>query len=127
MRAIKTNVTRRVTVPHLIHLILLGLAMVAVAVADVFLKRATADGDLNATLRSPWLIGAVALYLFQIGVFMFAFLDGWKLSLIGTLQIALYAFVVVAASVLLFRETLSTRQVIGLGLALGGAILVSAA
>ena len=111
--------------PHWIHMVFLGLAMIAVAVADVFLKRATAAGDLNAALRSPWLVGAVALYLFQIGVFMFAFLDGWKLNLIGSLQIALYDCVVLAASLLLFREPISSRQMIGLALALGGALLIT--
>ncbi len=107
------------------HLTLLGLAMAAVAVADVFLKRAAAGGDLHAALRSPWMIAAILLYLFQIAVFTFAFLAGWKLSLIGALQIALYACIVVGAGLLLFRETLSLRQMVGLGLAVGGVILVS--
>lgn len=110
---------------QLAHLTLLGLAMVAVAVADVFLKRAAEAGDLQATLRSPWMVGAVLLYLFQIAVFTFAFLAGWKLSLIGAVQIALYACIVVGAGLLMFRETLSLRQMIGLGLAVGGIILVS--
>ncbi len=107
------------------QLTLLALAMVAVAVADVFLKRAASAGDLHATLTSPWMIGAVLLYHFQIVVFTFAFLAGWKLSLIGSLQIALYACVVVGAGLFLFRETLSVRQMIGLGLAVGGVVLVS--
>jgi drug/metabolite transporter (DMT)-like permease len=124
--ALKSLMKRRPTLMHFTNLLLLGLAMVAVAIADVFLKHATVAGDLNATLRSPWLIGAIALYLFQIAVFTFAFLAGWKLSLIGSLQIVLYACVVVGAGLLLFRETLSLQQVIGLGLALSGAILVSA-
>lgn len=110
---------------QIIHLTLLGLAMVAVAVADVFLKRAAETGDLQATLRSPWMVGAVLLYLFQIGVFTFAFLAGWKLSLIGALQIGLYACIVVGAGLLMFGETLSLRQMVGLGLAVGGIILVS--
>jgi len=111
--------------PPLAHYLLLGLAMIAVAVADVFLKHATLTGDLAATLRSPWFAGAVALYLFQIAVFTIAFLDGWQLSLLGIVQVALYAGVVVAAGLLMFQESLSVRQMLGLGLALSGVILVS--
>lgn len=57
--------------------LLVGLAVVAVAVADVFLKKATAQNDLSAALRSPWFWGAVGLYLLQIGFFTYAFVSCW--------------------------------------------------
>ncbi len=106
------------------HGLLVGLAVVAVAVADVLLKKATATHDLGAALRSPWFGGAVALYLLQIGFFAYAFASGWKLSVLGALQTALYGIIVVIAGVVIFRETLTPAQVVGVLLALGGVALI---
>jgi drug/metabolite transporter (DMT)-like permease len=103
----------------------IGLAVVAVAVADVLLKKATVHGDLAQAVRSPWLWGAVVLYLVQIGFFTYAFVAGWKLSIIGSLQAALYGLIVVAAGVLFYRETVTPVQVIGALLAVGGVVLIN--
>ena len=43
------------------------LAVMAVAVADVLIKKAATQGSLGSALRSPWLLGAVGLYLFHYG------------------------------------------------------------
>ncbi len=111
--------------PKLLQWAGIGVAVIAVAVADVLLKKATVHGSLNAALRSPWLWGAVGLYLLQIGVFVYAFFAGWKLSILGVLQTVLYGVIVVGASLLLYRETLAPLQLIGLALALGGAVLIN--
>jgi multidrug transporter EmrE-like cation transporter len=103
----------------------IGLAVMAVAVADVLLKKATVHGDLAQTVRSPWLWGAVVLYLVQIGFFTYAFVAGWKLSVIGSLQTVLYAVIVLAAGVLLYRETVTPVQIIGMLLAVGGVVLIN--
>ena len=65
---------------------LLILAVVSVAVADVFLKRAAIQGSLVLALKSPWLILAAGLYLLQVLLFTHIFVTGWKLSLVGSLQ-----------------------------------------
>jgi drug/metabolite transporter (DMT)-like permease len=101
------------------------MAVIAVAVADVLLKRASALDNLRAALSSPWLFCAIALYLFQIGFFIFAFHAGWKLSIIGALQTALYALIVLAAGVLLYHESLTRMQVVGILLAFGGVLLIN--
>jgi len=101
------------------------LAVIAVAVADVMLKRASVQGNLLAALRSPWLVTAVGLYMLQICFFTIAFIAGWKLSIIGALQTALYALIVLAAGVLLFNESLTRLQVIGIFLAFGGVVLIN--
>jgi drug/metabolite transporter (DMT)-like permease len=101
------------------------LAVLAVAVADVLLKRAATQGDLKAALGSPLLFWAVGLYLFQIGFFIIAFHAGWKLSIIGALQTALYALIVLAAGVLLFQESLTRLQMIGILLAFSGVLLIN--
>ena len=112
-------------VPKLTQLIIVGLAVVAVAVADVLLKKAAIHGNWTQAVRSPWLWGAVGLYLIQIGFFTYAFVSGWALSLIGALQTALYALIVLGAGVLLYRETLTPVQVVGVVLAVGGVVLIN--
>jgi drug/metabolite transporter (DMT)-like permease len=101
------------------------LAVMAVAVADVLLKKAALQSSLKGALSSPWLLCAIALYLFQIGFFVIAFQSGWKLSIIGALQTALYALIVLAAGVLLYHENLTRLQVIGMLLAFGGVLLIN--
>ena len=99
-------------------------AVMAVAIADVLIKKAATQGSLGVALRSPWLLGAVGLYLFQILVFLIAFHAGWKLSIIGVLQTALYALIVLTAGMLLYHESLSRLQLAGILLALIGVVLI---
>lgn len=101
------------------------LAVIAVAVADVFLKKATHQNDLSTALSSPWLFMAIGLYLLQIVIFTIAFVSGWKLSLIGALQTALYAVIVLVSGVLLYNESLTRLQLVGVLMAIGGVILIN--
>ncbi len=100
------------------------VAVTSVALADVLLKKAALAGNLTGVLRSPWLWGAIVLYLVQICIFTFAFISGWKLGVIGALQTALYALIVLTASVLFFREHLTSAQIVGVLMALGGVLLI---
>jgi drug/metabolite transporter (DMT)-like permease len=111
--------------PKTAEMVFLGAAIIAVAVADVLLKKAAMNGGLEGALRSPYLWGAIALYLFQIGFFTYAFVVGWKLSVVGALQTALYALIVVASGVLLYRESLSPQQLVGILLAIVGVVLIN--
>ena len=114
-----------ILIPKLTQGTVIILAVIAVAVADVLLKKAAGQGDLKAALSSLWLLCAIGLYLFQIGFFIVAFHHGWKLTIIGALQTALYALIVLAAGVLLYHESLTRQQVIGVLLAFGGALLIN--
>ena len=107
------------------HLGLLILAVLAIAVADVFLKRAATGKNLAEALTSPWMLGAVLLYLYQIIFLAYFFVTGWELSVVGTLQAAAYAIIVVAAGFFYFRETLSPVQILGLVMASAGSFLLS--
>lgn len=109
----------------LTQIAVIGVAVIAVALADVLLKKATVPGSLEQAVRSPWLWGAVGLYLLQIGFFTYAFISGWQLSHIGTLQTALYALIVLGAGVLFYRESLTPIQIIGIVLAIGGVVLIN--
>lgn len=68
---------------------------------------------------------AIGLYLLQIGFFTCAFVFGWKLSVLGALQTALYAVIVILAGVVFYRETLTPTQVLGMVFALGGTALIN--
>lgn len=117
--------TQNMLIPKLTQGTVIILAVIAVAIADVLLKRAAGQSNLKAVLSSPWLLCAVGLYLFQIGFFIIAFHAGWKLSIIGALQTALYALIVLAAGVLLYHESLTRLQVAGILLAFGGVVLIN--
>jgi drug/metabolite transporter (DMT)-like permease len=108
-----------------LYVALLLIAVAAVAVADVCLKRAALPGSLTLALRSPWTLAAAALYLLQVVLFVIVFVNGWKLSVVGLAQTALYAIVTLGAGVLLFGEVLSLKQTLGLGLAAAGVLLLS--
>jgi drug/metabolite transporter (DMT)-like permease len=107
------------------HVVLLLVAVSAVAVADVCLKQATRSGSLGQALRSPWTVAAAGLYLLQIVLFVVVFVSGWKLSVVGLLQTALYALVTLAAGLFLFGEALSTRQMAGLVLTGVGVLMLT--
>jgi len=92
-------------------LIFMILAVVSVAIADVFLKKAAINGNLWQALKSPWMIAAILLYLNQIVFFTYAFVRGWELSLIGSLQTALYAVVVLGTGIFFLRESLTAVQI----------------
>jgi len=104
---------------------LLFIAVLAVAVADVCLKRATLPGSLTHALRSPWTLAAIALYLTQVLLFVIVFVKGWKLSVVSLMQTSLYAVVTLGAGVLLFGEVLSFRQVLGVVFAIASVVLLS--
>lgn len=112
-------------IPKLAQALIMILAVMAVAVADILLKKAAAHGNWKDALSSPWLFGAVLLYFLQIGLFTIAFLANWKLSMVGALQTAFYALIVVAAGVLLYNESLSRIQVIGVLLTVSGVVLIN--
>jgi drug/metabolite transporter (DMT)-like permease len=108
-----------------LYVLLLLIAVAAVAVADVCLKQAALPGSLAHALRSPWTLAAVALYMMQVVLFVFVFVNGWKLSVVGMAQTALYAVVTLGAGILLFGEVLSLKQSLGLAFAVVGVLLLS--
>jgi len=111
--------------PKFLQSMLILLAVAAVAVADIFLKKATAHGNLFSAIRSPWMYLAIGLYLFQILFFTLAFAGGLKLSMMGAMQTALYGVIVLAAGAFLYKENLSPVQVAGIVMAFAGVVLIN--
>ncbi|MDQ3090010.1 MAG: hypothetical protein M3Q24_02565 [bacterium] len=108
----------------LINIFLL-LAVAAVAMADVFLKKASLGGSLMSALKSPWMIGAILLYLFHIFFFTYIFVSGKNLVGVGVMQTALYATIVLLAGFFIFNETLKPIEIVGMILAASGVVLMS--
>lgn len=109
----------------LAHIGLFVLAVAAVAIGDVCLKKASLAGSFTQALGSPWILAAIALYMYQIIFFTYVFVAGWHLSVVGMMQTVLYALIVLGVGVLYFKETLSTGQGIGITLAFAGVLLMN--
>lgn len=106
-------------------LILILLAVSAVAVADVCIKKAALEGSILGAMKNPWFLAAIALYLFQVFIFTSAFVFGWKLSIVGMLQTVSYAAIVLGSGVFIFHEHLTVLQWIGIVFAFGATILMN--
>jgi drug/metabolite transporter (DMT)-like permease len=117
--------TLPLVLPKLTQGLIIILAVVAVAVADIFIKKAAAPGNLKDTLHSPWLLAAVILYLLQIGLFTMAFIAKWELSIVGALQTALYGLIVLVGGVLLYDESLTRLQLLGILMSISGVVLIN--
>lgn len=111
--------------PKLLQISLIILAVIPIAVADSFLKKASTEGSLHRAIQSPWMIAALLLYLFQILFLTYIFITGWQLSLVGSLQTVFYVLVVLLAGIFIFRETLTLVQGVGVLFAVGGVILIN--
>src|SRR5687767_1852371 len=99
------------------YTLIVSIAVAAVALADVALKRATVVADGPAVARHPWLWVGVALYLVQIALFAYLLERGVNLSYIGVLQTVVYALIVLGASFFLFGERVTSLQAVGMTLA----------
>ena len=108
-----------------LQFVLIVLAVAAVAIGDVFLKKASLAGNFTRAVGSPWMMFAVVLYLYQIIFFTYVFVAGWRLSIVGMLQTVLYALIVLGAGVLYFKESLTAAQSLGMGLAFAGVVLMN--
>jgi drug/metabolite transporter (DMT)-like permease len=110
---------------NLFQTLLLVSAVSAVAVGDILLKKTQASGSFIKAVLSPWMLGAIILYLFQIAFFTYLFVSGVKLVHVGIMQTVFYALIVLLAGIFLFGESITAIQGIGIALALIGVILLN--
>lgn len=107
------------------YIILIG-SVLAISIADVFIKKAgVAVQSFGAIFRSPWFIAAGLLYIVQVIGFGYLLFSGARLSWVGIVQTILYALVVIGSGVLLFHESISLIQAIGIVFALIGLVLLN--
>ena len=105
-------------------IVMVGVA--AVAIADVLIKKIfLTSGSFWSKIKHPGMIGVVALYLLQIAIFAYVFHRKAELGIVGIIQTALYALIVIGSGVLFFNEHISVLQGIGIGLAILGVVLMN--
>ena len=105
---------------------LVAVAGAAVAVADSLIKRAAGNStSFSATLANPMMLLAVALYILQIALIAFVFVQHWDFTLVTFSQMLMYGVTVVFVSTIIFQERISPAHWVGLSLALAGAIIMS--
>lgn len=104
---------------------LILLAVVSVAVGDIFIKKAATGSSFIAALVSKWVFVGVLLYILQIVLFAWMFVKGWELSIVGIMQIVFYTLIVLVAGHLLFKEQLNAMQIFGIALAIVGIVIAN--
>ena len=107
------------------QILLVVVAVVSVAIGDVFIKKAAQHSTFLEAITDKWLLLGVLLYMVQIVLFTWMFVKGWNLSVVGSMQTVFYAAVVIGAGYFVFQERLNPAQVVGISLAFLGVIITN--
>lgn len=110
---------------NLIHVLAIILAGFAVGVADALIKKAAQEGSFVDVIKSGWMLPILLLYIAQVVFFIYVFVNKWQLGVVGIFQMAIYAITVLALGFFMFKESPSTIQLAGMGLALVGVFLMN--
>ena len=110
----------------LVEIGLIVLAAFAVGLADVIIKEDAFNvSHLSMAIKNPLTIAVVFLYCVQILIFSFLFVKKAELGIVGIVQTALYAIIVVASGILFFHEKITLIHMIGVVLAIIGVVLTN--
>jgi drug/metabolite transporter (DMT)-like permease len=102
------------------------VSVLAIAIADVCIKKAGVSiSSFKEVFSNPWFLVAIGLYILQVVGFAYLFFSGFKLTVVGIVQTALYALVIILSGVLIFGESVSLIQGIGIALAILGVVLIN--
>lgn len=101
------------------------LSGVASGVADALVKRASLGGSFISAFKNPFMLAAFTFYLIQIAFFVYVFRHGWKLGIVGAVQVVFFSLTAIAIGYFFFHESLSVIQSIGIALAIIGVILIN--
>lgn len=109
----------------LLNILIITTAVSSVALADVFIKKASSSGTLLSAFINPWMLLGLLLYLLQIVLFTWMFVKGWNLSMVGTMQTVLYAVIILGSSYFVFKESVTPLQIFGILLGFTGIIIAN--
>jgi len=110
---------------NLFRLVLIFLATLITIIADAIVKKISKDGSLTAVIKNPWMIAVYALYFLQILSAVYIFVHKGEFAIYTNLFVVFYSIFGVISGILLFQETLSIAQWIGIALALAGVVLIN--
>ena len=108
-----------------IQVLAIILAGVAVAIADMLIKKASLSGNYLSALKHPLMLLVLLLYLAQVIFFVYVFANNWQLGVVGNIQMVFYSIGVILLGAVVFGEQLSIIQYSGIALALIGVILIN--
>jgi multidrug transporter EmrE-like cation transporter len=101
-------------------------AVTSVGVADVLIKKIFLPRTTFFTdIKNPLMLAVIILYLVQIVIFAYIFDRKAELGIVGIIQTALYAIIVIGSGLLFFNEDISLVQGIGIGVAILGVVLMN--
>lgn len=101
------------------------LAGISVAIADALIKKTSSSSTIWLAFKNPWMIAILLLYLIQILFFVYVFMNHWNLSLVGNLQMVFYSIGVILIGLLIFGESITWIQGLGIVFALIGVVLIN--
>ncbi|MEK6899212.1 MAG: hypothetical protein AABW79_03900 [Nanoarchaeota archaeon] len=67
----------------------------------------------------------ILLYVAQVVFFVYVFMNGWNLGIVGNLQMVFYSIAVILIGLLAFGETITITQGVGILFALIGVVLIN--
>jgi drug/metabolite transporter (DMT)-like permease len=96
-----------------------------ITAADALIKKTSMTGNFHGALLNPWILVICGLYFIQILLAIYIFINQGELAVYGNLYIAFYSILMVLAGIIIFRENLTALQILGIILALLGAVLIN--
>jgi len=110
----------------LLEIVLIIIAVAAVSVGDVLTKKvAFHTEEFWTAIRNPLMLAVAGLYMVQIVVFLYVFVRKAELGIVGIIQTALYAIIVIGSGVLFFKEEITLIHGIGIVVAITGVVLMN--
>ena len=100
-----------------------GVAMVATFLIFLFTRKGEAIGMAFGKLNWTSYVLGIAIIGLELG-YIFAFRNGWQVNMTSLVANIILAISLLVVGFLLYKETLTITQVIGIVLCLGGLVLV---
>jgi len=107
------------------QIFLVFLSALTIIVADAIIKKVSAAHTFAAAFQNPWMLVAYALYFIQILLAIYIFIYKGEIALYSNLYVIFYGVFGVIAGIILFQESISMIQLVGVVLGLIGAVLMN--
>ena len=96
-----------------------------IALADALIKKVSIQGSFFTTATHPMMIVILLLYIVQIWIAAYVFVKQGELAVYANIFIVFYSILMVMFGVFMFKEQLTSVQIAGIVMALGGAVLLN--
>ena len=107
------------------NLILIIISAINISVADAIVKHITTTNTFWGSACSPWTYVAYLLYFIEIWLSILVFKLGGEFTIYTSLFMVFYSIFCLLLGNLYFHDVMTMRQMVGVGLGLSGAILMS--